>query len=41
MATFNNEVCKFKKEALGCVNTIDSSDTGDYCDTLGLNSIAC
>ncbi|CAK89960.1 unnamed protein product (macronuclear) [Paramecium tetraurelia] len=41
LVTFNKEVCKYSSDGYGCVNSINSSDTGDYCNTLGLNSFAC
>ncbi|CAD8090079.1 unnamed protein product [Paramecium primaurelia] len=41
LVTFNKEVCKYSIDGYGCVNSINSSETGDYCNTLGLNSFAC
>lgn len=41
LVTANSEPCKYNSEAFGCVNSVNYSDTGDYCTTPGLNAFAC
>ncbi|CAD8190482.1 unnamed protein product [Paramecium octaurelia] len=41
LVTANSEPCKYNSDAFGCVNSVNYSDTGDYCTTPGLNAFAC